>query len=74
MDEDRYMIVRDGGMLTSSFQSDVCWFRNLLGRNPGPKSMGDDSLLAYMRRIHLDIMWSLAPGAVSITRSNVKKK
>lgn len=60
-------------MLVSPFQCDLCWFRNLTGRDPDPKRMRDDSLLIYIRKANLDILWGTSPGVVNSTRYNVKK-
>ena len=32
-DELRFNVGRDGDMLLSPFQCDLCWFRNLIGRD-----------------------------------------
>ena len=73
MDENRYMVGRDGDILTSPFQCDLYWFRNLKGRDPIDSSMSDSSLLVYIRRVNLDMMWSSAPGTVSSTKGNISE-
>ena len=45
-------------MLCASFQCDRCWFVNLNKREPREKSIVDNQLLPYIRRVNLDILWS----------------
>ena len=44
------------------FQCDICWFRNILNRFPSPTSYQDTKLLAYIRRVNLDLIWSRSEG------------
>ena len=42
--EGRFMMARDGDMLVSPFQCDICWFRNFTLRDPKEDSMSDSRL------------------------------
>ena len=48
------------------FQCDLCWFRNLQARDP-VKSYKDDCLLAHIRRVNLDVLWSRSTSTASNT-------
>ena len=72
-DNNIFMQGRDGDMLLAPFQCDLCWFRNVKGRNPEEDSLEDESLLSMIRRVNLDMMWSSSNATVSNTWSNVKK-
>ena len=66
----------DGAILCSPFQCDICWFYNLRKVAPDPASQGDHKLLAYIRRVSLDVLWSRAPGtgkaAVTALRKSMR--
>lgn len=72
-DAGRHMLGRNGDMLLGPFQCDLCWCRNLKGRNPDENSLEDKALLSCIRRVNLDILWSSSPYTVRATVSNVKK-
>ena len=57
----------------SSFQCDCCWFLNLHKRIPLEDSPSDQVLLAYIRRVNLDVMWSKEGGTVRNAVSNLLK-
>ena len=67
------MIARNGDYLITQFQCDDCWFRNLHKRSPNPLSQADDLLLALIRRVNLDALWSRTPKTVSTSVSGMKK-
>ena len=48
----------NGAHLMQPFQCDLCWFRNLQKRDPVSSSYKDTMLLAHIRRVNLDIIWS----------------
>jgi hypothetical protein len=54
------------------FQCDRCWFRVLEDREPRVGSYQDNRILAYIRRVNLDLIWSRAPGTITSSRDNVK--
>ena len=56
------------------FQCDLCWFRNLQLRNPVHNSHKDCMLLAHIRRVNLDIIWSRAEGTSYISAFNKANK
>ena len=59
--ESHYFLVGfNGAHLMQPFQCDTCWFRNLQNRLPNNKSYTDMKLMAYIRRVNLDILWSRA--------------
>ena len=60
-------------MLLNPFQCDLCWFRNLKGRNPDVNKMEDESLMSCIRRVNLDMLWSVSSSTVASTVGNVKK-
>ena len=60
-------------MLCAPFQCDECWFLNLKGREVREGSAGDERLLAYIRRVNLDVMWSREGSTVYNTLSNLRK-
>jgi hypothetical protein len=60
-------------MLTSPFQCDHCWFVNLLKRPAKEMFDSDSRLLAYIRRVNLDVMWSREPSTVGNTFRLLKK-
>ena len=66
-DLDRFMYGRGGDHLMTTFQCDVCHFRNINLRTPRAGGE-DDLLLKFIRRANLDAMWSREPGTVNNTR------
>ena len=56
--EDRFVRPRNGDMLCALFQCDYCWFFTLKKRHVNSASPSDCLLLAYIRRVNLDMMWS----------------
>ena len=70
---DDFLVGFDGATLCSPFQCDVCWFYNLRKMAPDPLSQGDNKLLAYIRRVSLDVLWSRAPGTGKAAVAAFKK-
>ena len=60
-------------MLSVPFQCDYCWFVNLKRREFNPASPNERLLLAYIRRVNLDMMWSREESTVQSTLSQIKK-
>ena len=56
-DEERYEVARDGDFLMTTFQCDLCVFRNLKQRSPIRNEVKDDLLLCCIRRANLDALW-----------------
>ena len=67
------MCARMGDMLSSPFQCDACWFVNLLKKEVDSASPADRLLLAYIRRVNLDIMWSREESTVASTLGQFRK-
>ncbi len=63
----RYKVARDGDNLLTTFQCDLCWFRNLQRRDPLPDLPQDNLLLCVIRRALLDSLWGREPQTVSST-------
>ena len=57
----------------ASFQCEKCWFVNLQGRLPDPRSPVDVRLCQYVRRANLDAMWSKEPGTVATNGVQMRK-
>lgn len=66
-DLSRYRVARAGDHLVTPFQCDLCWFRNLQGRDPTPTLERDALLLCCIRRANLDAVWGREPQTVSAT-------
>ena len=64
----------NGAHLMQPFQCDLCWFRNLQKRDPKPTSYKDTMLMAHIRRVNLDILWSRSPSTnyMSEYRKSIK--
>ena len=60
-------------MLSSPFQCDHCWFVNLKKKVANDLALGDVRLLAYIRRVNLDVMWSSEPSVVKTAWQNLEK-
>ena len=71
--EDRFLKARNGDMLSIPFQCDFCWVVNLTRREYNPASPRDRLLIAYTRRVNLDMMWSREESTVGSTLSQIKK-
>ena len=72
-EEDRFLCARKGDMLSAPFQCDWCWFVNLQGREVNLESPADKLLMAYIRRVNLDVMWSREGSTVASTLSQCCK-
>jgi hypothetical protein len=69
-DADRFMHGREGDQFMTTFQCDLCHFRNMFDRSPDPNGT-DDLTLKFIRRANLDAMWSRAPGTIKNNRREV---
>jgi len=63
----RYKEGRDGDHLLTTFQCDICCFRNLQRRDPIPSFTQDGLLLCAIRRANLDALWGREPHTVNAT-------
>jgi hypothetical protein len=64
-DELRFLEARNGDNLLTLFQSDLCHFRNILGRGLVPSSFKDCKIMTFIRRTNLDSAWAREPNTVS---------
>ena len=69
----RFKVGRDGDVLKSLFQCDLCWFKNLKRRDPIINGIADTELLVFIRRATLDILWSRSVNTVQYTKGNTLK-
>ena len=60
-------------MLVAPFQCDCCWFVNLSKREPREVSESDSRLLAYIRRVNLDMLWSSEEATVGHNLGDLRK-
>ena len=60
-------------MLVHPFQCDLCWFRNLKGRDPNVKILSDENLMVFIRRVNFDMLWGTSCGTVRSTATNIRK-
>ena len=60
-------------MISSPFQCDNCWFVNLTKRPSNETFEADAQLLAYIRRVNLDVFWSKEPSTVGNTLRSLEK-
>ncbi len=70
---ERFVQARNGDSLVCPFQCDVCWFINIEKRNPMEEGYSDQRLLAYIRRVNLDIMWSREANTLDGVLTNLRK-
>jgi hypothetical protein len=63
-DAKRHMHARDGDHLVTPFQCNLCIFRTLQGRNPGPH---DELLMECIRQANLDALWGRETSKVNAT-------
>jgi hypothetical protein len=68
----RFRVARDGDHLLTSFQCDLCCFRNLQRRDPFPGLPQDDLLLCGIRQANLDALWGREPHTVADTLRGVR--
>ena len=72
-DEERFLVARNGDMISAPFQCDCCWFVNLSKREPSNASESDHRLLGYIRRVNLDMFWSSEGSTVGHSLGNLRK-
>jgi len=73
VNENRLLNARNGDHLMTSFQCDLCVFRNLTGRNPIEHSPRDRLLQCCIRRCNLDALWGRERATVDANRRGVHK-
>jgi hypothetical protein len=59
--DSEYITARPGDHLMTTFQCDLCHYRNITKRDPRPDSPEDRWLLTCIRRANLDAFWQLRP-------------
>ena len=69
----KFKVGVDGAFLVVPFQCDVCWFRNLEGRDYDVCSFCDRRLMCYIRRVNLDLIWSRSPSTIANVRRSLTK-
>ena len=69
-DKHRFLQGREGDHLLTTFQCDLCHFRNLKGHSP-LDSYEDNQLLLFIRRANLDAFWARETGTVKNTRRDI---
>jgi hypothetical protein len=57
-DKERFLSGREGDHYMTTFQCDICHFRNMMGRSPQASCGSDSLLLKFVRRANLDALWS----------------
>ena len=71
-DEDNFMYARKGDEFMTSFQCELCHFRNIQKREPRANS-SDMVVLGFIRRARLDAFWARKPSTVSRNKGLVIK-
>ena len=66
-EEKRFLSARKGDMTCAPFQCDHCWFANIMKAEANDWYPNDARILAYIRRVNLDVMWSREPSTVAST-------
>ena len=51
----------------------MCWYRNICGNDPNLNSERDKSLMIFIRRENLDILWESSAGTVTVNNGNISK-
>ena len=64
---------RDGDILLSPFQCDLCWLRNIMHRNLMNGKLSDKDLLIFIRKVNLDMVWLIKSHTMTCNGSNVFK-
>ena len=72
-DEKKFKCARLGDNFMSSFQCDLCHFRNMFHRDPNSHYVGDYKILVAIRRANLDAFWSRAPSTVGNNFRGLKR-
>lgn len=71
-DERRFLFGREGDHLVTTFQCDLCHFRNIHQRSPREDG-SDDVVMNFIRRANLDALWSREVGTVKNTQREYLK-
>ena len=69
-DKSRFLFGRAGDHLVTTFQCDLCHFRNITSRSPGDDEQ-DGMLLHFIRRANLDALWSREKGTIKNTMREI---
>ena len=60
-------------MISAPFQCDYCWFFNITKKQARDMFDSDAQLLAYIRRVNLDMFWCREPGTVGNALRSLEK-
>jgi hypothetical protein len=71
-DKERFLHGREGDHLLTTFQCDLCHFRNMKGHSPSLDGT-DDTLMKFIRRANLDALWSRETGTVRNISREIRK-
>ena len=71
--QSNHKTARDGDHLMTTFQCELCHFRNITGRDPTPGYPPHESMMTHTRRVNLDAFWSRSVNTVSGHRSYVQR-
>jgi hypothetical protein len=69
-DKERFLHGREGDHLLTTFQCDLCQYRNIKGHEPLENEV-DEKLLVFIRRANMDALWSREAGTVKNTSRDV---
>lgn len=73
-DADRFLFGRAGDHFMTSFQCDLCHYRNIKRRDPNPEGDPKDACaLRNIRRANLDSLWSREPSTVRTNLALLRK-
>ncbi len=72
-EHDRYRSARDGDQFLTSFECDLCHFRNCCQRNPREGDSKDQWTLLCIRRANLDAFWSREISTVKANLSRLRR-
>lgn len=69
-DKERFLHGRGGDHLLTTFQCDLCHYRNIKGHDPLDNEV-DEKLLLFIRRANIDSLWSRESGTVKNTARDI---
>ena len=68
----RFSHARDGDHLLTTFQCELCHFRNITGSDPETRNSKHRHLMDYLRRANLDAFWSRETTTVTSNRRELR--
>ena len=69
-DKERFLHGREGDHLLTTFQCDLCHYRNIKGHSPLDDGT-DERILLFIRRANMDSLWSRESGTVRNTKRDI---